>query len=173
MLGSGFRFIGFLPAKGGDRRTALAAVLADAGTQVLFEAPHRMADLLADLADPAAGQPARRVTLARELTKQFEDIVTRPAGELVAWLAGDAHRSRGEFVLVLHALAAVAADEGLPAAALQMLRVLQRELPLKQAVALAAEISGAPRNALYQQALAWRATGQAGEPAEGAAAAPD
>jgi len=161
--GGGFRFAGFLPAKGGDRRTALAAVLADPVTQVLFEAPHRIEDLLADL---AAAQPLRRVTLARELTKQFEDIVTRPAGELPEWLAADPHRSRGEFVLVLHALPAAAADEGLPATALQLLKVLVRELPLKQAVAMAAEISGAPRNALYQQALAWREGAEQDEPGQ-------
>jgi 16S rRNA (cytidine1402-2'-O)-methyltransferase len=72
-------------------------------------------------------------------------------------LAADANRARGEFVLVLHALAPAAPAEGsLPEAALQVLRVLLRELPLKQAVALAAEISGAPRNALYQWALAER-----------------
>jgi 16S rRNA (cytidine1402-2'-O)-methyltransferase len=161
--GAGFRFVGFLPAKGGDRRSALAAVMAEAGTQVLFEAPHRIGELLAEL---AAAQPARRVTLARELTKQFEDIVTRPAGELQAWLAGDVHRSRGEFVLVLHALPVAVAEAGLPPAALQALKVLARDLPLKQAVALAAEISGAPRNALYQQALAWREAGASDEPAD-------
>ena len=90
------------------------------------------------------------MTLARELTKQFETIVTRPAAELPTWQAADAQRGRGEFVLVLHALAASQpADDELPATTLNTLRVLLRELPLKQAVALAAEISGAPRNALY------------------------
>ncbi len=152
--GAGFRFVGFLPAKGGDRRTALAAVLADDGTQVLFEAPHRIGSLLDDL---AAAQPARRVTLARELTKQFETIVTQPASDLPGWLAADPHRSRGEFVLVLHAVPAAAASaDALPPEALRVLRLLLRELPLKQAVALAADISGAPRKALYQQALAER-----------------
>jgi 16S rRNA (cytidine1402-2'-O)-methyltransferase len=100
------------------------------------------------------------VTLCRELTKQFESIVTRPAAELPAWLAASTHHERGEFVLVLHALPpAVADDEALPPAALQTLRVLMRELPLKQAVALAAELSGAPRKALYQRALAERDAG--------------
>ncbi len=158
-LGQGFRFVGFLPAKGGERRTALATCAADAGTQVLFEAPHRIADLLAEL---AAAVPTRRVTLARELTKQFETIVSLPAADLPGWLATDANRSRGEFVLVLHALPAeVATADALPPAALHALRVLQRALPLKQAVALAAEISGAPRKALYKQALAERADSDA------------
>jgi 16S rRNA (cytidine1402-2'-O)-methyltransferase len=152
--GGGFVFIGFLPAKGAERNAALAAVVSETRTQVLFEAPHRIDELLAAL---AASAPTRRVTLARELTKQFETIVTRPAAELPAWQAADAQRGRGEFVLVLHALlAGKPAEDELPAATLHTLRVLLRELPLKQAVALAAEISGAPRNALYTRALAER-----------------
>lgn len=147
----GFLFVGFLPAKGGERRDALAAVLAEPRAQVLFEAPHRIGELLAALAEAAA---ARTITLCRELTKQFETIVTRPAGELPAWLAADANRLRGEFVVVLHALLPRAALAGeLPPEALRTLRTLLRELPLKQAVALAAELSGQARNALYQRAL--------------------
>lgn len=151
-LGAGFVFAGFLPARGGDRRQALATALADPRTQVLFEAPHRIAELLQALAEAA---PQRTVTLCRELTKQFETIVTRPAAALPAWLAADSNRERGEFVLVLHARPP-APQAQLPAAALHTLQVLLRELPLKQAVALAAEVSGAPRNALYQQALVGR-----------------
>jgi len=152
----GFAFVGFLPAKGAERRSALQALAAAPPCQVMFEAPHRIEALAAGLAELA---PTRQVTLCRELTKQFETIVTQPAAALPAWLAADANRARGEFVLVLHALpapAAAAADD-LPDAALQTLAVLQRALPLKQAVALAAELSGAPRNALYQRALALRA----------------
>ena len=150
----GFSFIGFLPAKGGDRQLALAAVLAHAGTQVLFEAPHRMDDLLAALASAA---PTRRVTLARELTKQFETIHTAPAAELPAWQAADAHRAKGEFVLVLHALPpAASTSDGLDPAVERTLAVLLRELPLKQAVALAVDITGMPRNTLYARALALR-----------------
>ena len=147
----GFAFRGFLPAKGAERQASLQAVAGDAAAQVLFEAPHRIGLLAADL---AAAAPARTLTLARELTKQFETVVTLPAADLPAWLAADANRQRGEFVLVLHARAEAAAQaDALPAAAEHCLAVLQRELPLKQAVALAAEISGAPRNALYQRAL--------------------
>jgi 16S rRNA (cytidine1402-2'-O)-methyltransferase len=153
---SGFRFAGFLPARGAERQATLRALLdADAGAAlVLFEAPHRIEALAAELAGHDAD---RTVTLARELTKQFESIVTMPAHELPAWLGADAHRRRGEFVLVVHARAAqpVAAD-GVPAAARHALQVLLRELPLKQAAALAAEISGASRKALYALALAQR-----------------
>jgi 16S rRNA (cytidine1402-2'-O)-methyltransferase len=128
---------------------------------VLFEAPHRIEALAAEL---AALAPTRRVTLARELTKQFESIVTDAAAALPAWLAGDANRARGEFVLVLHALplAAPAAD-ALPAEALRVLDVLLAELPLKQAAALAASICGAPRKALYREALLRRGAADSDE----------
>jgi 16S rRNA (cytidine1402-2'-O)-methyltransferase len=144
-----FTFHGFLPAKGREREQALAALLGAPGAQVVFEAPHRIELLAAAL---AAAAPARTVTLCRELTKQFETVHTAAAATLPAWLAADANRLRGEFVLVLHALPAPEAAEIDPAAH-RALDVLLRELPLKQAVALAAEISGAPRNALYALAL--------------------
>lgn len=149
---SGFRFVGFLPAKGAERQAALTRCLADDSALVLFEAPHRIESLAQALAQ---GAPARRVTVCRELTKQFEAIHCLPAGELPAWLAADSHRTRGEFVLVLHAQAA-AANDGLPADALATLRVLLAELPLKQAVSLTAQISGAARNRLYDEALRLR-----------------
>jgi 16S rRNA (cytidine1402-2'-O)-methyltransferase len=152
---AGFAFVGFLPAKGGERRDALAACLTAAGAQVLFEAPHRIEALAAALAEAA---PARRLTLCRELTKQFETVSTLAAAALPGWLAADANRRRGEFVVVLHAVPAAKAA-ALDAAAERTLAVLLRELPLKQAVALAAELSGAPRNALYQAALAQRGEG--------------
>ena len=156
-LANGFSFVGFLPAKGGDRRSAVEAVAANSGCQVLFEAPHRIAALADALAQALLATPQRRITLCRELTKQFEDVHTLAVADWPAWLAADSNRSRGEFVLVLHALPAAPVADGLPAAALALLKPLLDALPLKQAVALAAELSGAPRNALYQQALAWRA----------------
>ena len=156
VLAQGFAFIGFLPGKGADRRTALTTAASAPGCQVLFEAPHRILALAAGLAEAA---PARRVTLCRELTKQFESICTLAAADLPGWLAADSNRCRGEFVLVLHTLAPVelpADAGGLSAEAERLLGPLLRELPLKQAVALAAELSGAPRNALYERALALR-----------------
>ena len=151
---SGFAFVGFLPARGAERAAALRALAQAAVAQVLFEAPHRIEALAGEL---AALLPQRVLTLCRELTKQFETVHTLAAAELPAWLAADANRHRGEFVLVLHAPEPAAADTGLPAAAMGMLAVLLRELPLKQAVSLAAELSAAPRNALYQAALRMKA----------------
>ncbi|MGA0611345.1 16S rRNA (cytidine(1402)-2'-O)-methyltransferase [Caldimonas sp. KR1-144] len=153
--GAGFRFMGFAGSKPAERDATLARVAADDGSVVLFEAPHRIEALAAAL---GAALGVRPVTVCRELTKQFEEIATLPAEGLSAWLAADAQRRRGEFVLVVHARAPAPANaaEALPEAAERLLRVLLAELPLKQAVSLAAEASGAPRNALYARALALR-----------------
>jgi 16S rRNA (cytidine1402-2'-O)-methyltransferase len=76
-----------------------------------------------------------------------------PAAALPAWLAADANRARGEFVVVVHALGATGSEADRPAFD-ATLRTLLAALPLKQAVALTAELSGAPRNAVYERALA-------------------
>jgi 16S rRNA (cytidine1402-2'-O)-methyltransferase len=152
-LATGFAFAGFAPTKAAERRTWLDALAARRDESiVLFEAPHRMAALLDALAE---AMPTRRVTLARELTKQFEEVATLDARAAPAWLADDANRLRGEFVLVLHAMAAEEAT-ALDATAERTLALLLAELPLKQAVSLASAITGAPRNALYERALALR-----------------
>lgn len=145
-----FVFEGFLPTKPGERAAALQALLTEPRAVVLLEAPHR----IAALAQALQVFGARPVTLARELTKQFEDIATLPAQELAAWLSADPNRQRGEFVIVLHPApqAERALDEPL-----RVLRLLLAELPLKTAVRLAAEITGAPRNTLYDAALRLRA----------------
>jgi 16S rRNA (cytidine1402-2'-O)-methyltransferase len=145
----GFRFVGFLPMRSAERAAALSSLATTAVAQVLFEAPHRIEALAQALAEACA---ARRVTLCRELTKQFETVVTMAAAELPGWLAADANRVRGEFVLVLHALAPETSARE-PSSHDALLKPLLAALPLKQAVALAAEQSGAARNALYARAL--------------------
>jgi 16S rRNA (cytidine1402-2'-O)-methyltransferase len=158
-LAQGFRFVGFLPSKGAQRRLALDTCLETSEASVLFEAPHRMQALAAELAERCAATPAaqsRTVTLCRELTKQFEEVATLPAEGLPAWLAADPQRTRGEFVLVVHAQNRPTTESTLPAGALRTLGLLMSELPLKQAASLAAQISGAPRNALYDAALSMR-----------------
>lgn len=172
-VGEGFRMVGFLPAKGQERAAAVARCLADDATQVLFEAPHRIAALAAAFAERAEGADRERpLTICRELTKQFEAIDTVTLASWPAWLAADADRGRGEFALVLHARPAAAVDEAsLPPLALTTLRALLAELPLKQAVSLAAQISGAPRNALYDAALRLKAAPPADD--DGAQAAPE
>jgi 16S rRNA (cytidine1402-2'-O)-methyltransferase len=155
----GFVFAGFLPARTGDRATRIAALAAENRPVVLLEAPHR----IAALAQALAPLGPRRLTVGRELTKQFEQIVTLPTGQFAAWLAADSHRSRGEFVLVLHGQpAAEAPDDGL-----RVVQLLMDELPLKTAVRLAVAITGAPRNQLYDAALALRAHRDGGDPDAG------
>jgi 16S rRNA (cytidine1402-2'-O)-methyltransferase len=155
----GFEFVGFLPAKGGERQRALAAAATRAAAQVLFEAPHRIEALAASMASACAARP---LTVCRELTKQFESVATMPADQLPAWLAADANRVRGEFVLVLHGQAQAVDDA--EAHATTTLQTLLAELPLKQAVSLAASLTGQPRNVLYEQALRLKHEGEgAGE----------
>ncbi|WP_416546890.1 16S rRNA (cytidine(1402)-2'-O)-methyltransferase [Limnohabitans sp. DCL3] len=142
----GFVFSGFLPSKLGERQQAVQALAQDSRAVVLLEAPHRIEALAQALA--VLGE--RRITVGRELTKQFEQIETVAANALPAWLAEKPDRQRGEFVLVLHD-APVAATEG---EGVRVLQVLLTELPLKTAVKLAAEITGESKNALYDKALA-------------------
>jgi len=142
----GFVFAGFLPSKSTERLAAVGALEAEARAVVMLEAPHRIEAAATALA--ALGQ--RLLTVGRELTKQFEEIATVAAQAFPAWLAADANRLRGEFVLVLHP-APAAIQTGTDT---RVLVLLLAELPLKTAVRLAAEITGAPRNALYQAALA-------------------
>ena len=152
---SGFAFAGFLAARGGERARDLASLARAPATQVVFEAPHRIESLAGAL---AAACPERTTTLCRELTKQFETIATMPARALPAWLAADPNRTRGEFVVVLHAIAEAQRAAG----ALEhdvVLVPLLAALPLKQAVALAGEITAAPRNLLYARALELKSGG--------------
>jgi len=142
---SGFLFAGFLASKHAERATQVQQLGQEARCCVLLEAPHR----IGELAQALAVLGPRPVTLAREITKQFEEIVTQPADQLPAWLEGSPQRSRGEFVVVLHPVA-LQDDSG---EGLRVLRLLLAELPTKAAVRLTAEITGAPRNALYDAAL--------------------
>ncbi len=145
---SGFVFAGFLPAKATERNVAVQALSTEPRAVVLLEAPHRIEALAVALA--VLGE--RAITIGRELTKQFEEIATVRADRFSAWLAEQPNRTRGEFALVLHPAAAgtsSGADEGL-----RVLHLLLPELPLKTAVKLSADITGASRNALYETALA-------------------
>lgn len=169
----GFRFVGFVAAKAAARLQELHQLGADPGASVLFEAPHRIEALAEALAEVL---PARRLSVCRELTKQFESIHTLDCAEFPAWLAADADHRRGEFVLVLHARGAAdraaQAHQGVGAVSNEhLLRTLMEELPLKQAVALAARISGAARNLLYEQALALRPGAEEGAAATAAGTA--
>lgn len=151
---SGFYFEGFLPASGSQRRKRLEILKTLPTTLVFYEAPHRIVECVTDLAAVLGGH--RQLTLARELTKTFETIYTCSLAEAIDWLQADPNQQRGEFVLLVHAdmqEKAVGLDD-------ETLRILQRllqELPLKQAVALATDITGQKKNELYEAALAIKA----------------
>lgn len=148
-----FVFAGFLASKAAERQREVQLIGADARACVLLEAPHRIEALAKDLG--ALGE--RMLTVGRELTKQFEEVAHLKAQDFSAWLQANANRTRGEFVLLVHPQPAIAETEGsVDAAALRTLDVLLKELPLKTAVKLCAEITGQPRNALYDAALARR-----------------
>jgi 16S rRNA (cytidine1402-2'-O)-methyltransferase len=145
-----FYFVGFLPAKARQRETALQGLVAVTATMVFYEAPHRILDCVEALA--AVFEPTRQVVFARELTKMFEEIHRCPLAEALAWVKADAHREKGEFVVLLEG-APAGADAG-DAEAERILNILLAECSVKQAANLAAQITGRKKNALYERALA-------------------
>lgn len=147
-----FLFAGFLPSKATARRAEIERLAATEAALVFYEAPHRIEETVADLAAVLA--PQRTLVIARELTKLFEQIAAMPVGEGPAWLAADANRRRGEFVLVV---SGPPLRQGLGAEEERVLQTLLAELPVKQAAKLAAAITGAARNALYERALELKA----------------
>jgi 16S rRNA (cytidine1402-2'-O)-methyltransferase len=146
----GYTFIGFLPHGANDRKQALQQAFNQPRAVVLFEAPHRIEALARDVAQLGAAHD-RLITVGRELTKQFEDVTTLKAADWPAHLAANSNAARGEFAIVIHpeTLQEASAD----AVDTQVLALLLKELPVKTAVKLAADITGQSRNALYAAAL--------------------
>lgn len=147
---NGFYFHGFLPASGAARRKQLEALNSQTVTLVLYEAPHRIVGCVEDIAKVLGEN--RQITFARELTKTFETIYTCPASLASAWLQADSNQQRGEFVLLVEAAPVVEAQE-ISEEAQRVLKCLLAELPLKQAVALATEITQLKKNDLYEFSL--------------------
>ncbi len=143
-----FLFYGFLPNKSGARRTVLQSLTSHPYTLVFYEAPHRIVECVTDLCAVFGGE--RQIVLAREITKLFETIHVCDLRNAEAWLQSDSNQQRGEFVVLV---SGAITQAGLAVETLNMLSLLLEELPLKQAVQLAAKISGAHRNELYQHAL--------------------
>ncbi|XBS69362.1 16S rRNA (cytidine(1402)-2'-O)-methyltransferase [Acerihabitans sp. KWT182] len=144
-----FCYEGFLPAKRKGRLDSLQALEQESRTLIFYESPHRLLESLEDMA--TAWGPLRYVVLARELTKTWENIHGAPVGELLDWVREDENRSRGEMVLIVEGFSAQ--EDSLPPEALRTLVLLQKELPLNKAAALAAQIHGVKKNALYRHAL--------------------
>lgn len=143
-------FHGFLPPKSGARQAQLHSLATLPVALVFYEAPHRIEETLADMT--AVLDSARDVTLARELTKRFESIVTLPLRDATAWLAADTNHARGEFVVVVHPPAAEAAM--VDAEAMRVLAVLLEELPPALAARLTSKITGRSKAELYKMTLA-------------------
>lgn len=147
---NGFYFHGFLPASGASRRKMLEYLKSQTVTLVLYEAPHRILECVEDLAKVLGEN--RKITFCRELTKAFETIYTCVLSEASVWLQADPNQQRGEFVLLIEAAPIVEAQE-ISIETQRILKCLLAELPLKQAVALATEITKLKKNDLYEFAL--------------------
>ncbi len=145
-----FVFEGFLPARPVARRRRLEELKGESRTLVFHESSHRIVECLGDMAEILGGD--RPAVIARELTKVFETIESGGLATLLAWLQADPNQQKGEFVVLVQGRPQ--AGEGtLDEATRQVLAVLVTELPLKQAAALAAKITGRSKNELYAQAL--------------------
>lgn len=144
-----FVFEGFLPARGPARARRLEDLRAEPRTMIFYEAPHRVVDSLAAMAEIFG--PQREASYAREITKVHETIRRMPLGELAAWVASDPEQRLGEIVVVVQGAPAESVDEE---HARRVLGLLVEELPLKRAAAVAAEITGVARNTLYAWGLA-------------------
>ncbi|GDY26528.1 16S rRNA (cytidine(1402)-2'-O)-methyltransferase [Agarivorans sp. Toyoura001] len=144
-----FLYEGFLPAKTKARQERLNELRQETRTVVYYESPHRIVDSLADIVLCLGDE--RQVVMAREITKTFETIKSLPAAELLAWVKADANQQKGEIVLVVSGHQKN--NEQLPVDALDTLKLLQTELPLKKAAALTAKIYGLKKNALYEYGL--------------------
>lgn len=152
---NGFYFHGFLPASGAARRRVLESLKPQLVTLVLYEAPHRIIECVEDIEKVLGGD--RQVTFARELTKTFETIYTCSTDQARAWLQADANQQRGEFVLLVESAPVIELQE-INEETQRVLKCLMTELPLKQAVALATEITREKKNTLYEFALTLKQT---------------
>lgn len=152
-----FVFEGFLPHKSGARQKRLQALVSELRTLIFYEAPHRILDTLADMGAVFGAQ--RQAVLARELTKTFETIKGASLGELLAWIKSDANQQKGEMVVLLHGAPESDSVSG-EAEVMRILHVLSEELPLSQASALTAKITGLKKKQVYQMGLALSAKGE-------------
>lgn len=149
-----FLFEGFLPAKQGARKAALERLARESATLVFYESPHRIIDTVREIERVMGGE--RELVLARELTKAFETFYAGGAKSVGDALEADPHGSRGEFVVMVHG----AGDAEVAAGSVEVDRILElllKELPVKKAAKLAAELTGSSKNELYQRALELKA----------------
>jgi len=147
-----FLFVGFLPAKRTGRRAALERLARETATLVFYESPHRILDTVADIA--AVLGEGRELVLGRELTKTFETFYADTVEGVLDMLSADPHGSKGEFVVMIHGADQALDDDSEAALDVdRLIKLLLPELPVKKVAKLAAELSGRPKNELYQRAL--------------------
>jgi 16S rRNA (cytidine1402-2'-O)-methyltransferase len=164
-----FVFEGFLPARAVERRESLARLATETRTLVFFEAPHRIADTLADLA--AAFGEARPAVIARELTKLHETVYRGSLAELRALARSDANLARGEITLLGEGAREAPEDAASAPLLRHALQLLLPELPVSRAAAIAAQLTGVRRSAAYELGLQLQrgiraAAGQPADPGE-------
>lgn len=147
-----FLFVGFLPAKRTGRRAALEQLRQESATLVFYESPHRILNAVGDIA--AVLGEGREIVLGRELTKTFETFYSGSVSEVLAALEADPHGAKGEFVVMIRGAEPIASSEAGGALDVDhLIRLLLPELPVKKVAKLASELSGRPKNELYQRAL--------------------
>lgn len=144
-----FSFEGFLPSKSGARQASLKALAEEARTMVFYDAPRRAIDTVRDIVSTLGGE--RYIVIARELTKTFETIYGDSAENLLTWLEQDPNQLKGEMVLIIEGYKAQ--ENEISAEVIRTLKLLLAEMKPKKACAIAAEIYGVKKNALYDVAL--------------------
>ena len=144
-----FSFEGFLPVKEKAKTEKLTALAEETQTMIFYESPRRMQDTVKHIINIMGAE--RKLVVARELTKLFESFYVLPAGEMLAWLEQDTNHCRGEFVLMV--AGASKNEEALSVEAIKTLTLLKKELPLKKAAAITAEIHHLKKNDLYKWGL--------------------
>ncbi|MCX8661406.1 16S rRNA (cytidine(1402)-2'-O)-methyltransferase [Gilliamella sp. B2772] len=147
-----FSYEGFLPAKTKARQDYLTTLIDEPRTMIFYESTHRLLDTLHDMQTIWGSD--RQIVLAKELTKTWETIVHFSIKDLIEWLEEDSNRQKGEFVLIAEGVSKT--DDVIDAKAINTLKLLLNELPLKKAAAITAEIYGLKKNQLYQLGLAFQ-----------------
>ena len=146
-----FRFEGFLPAKPGNRKKVLKTLAHESATMIFYEAPHRVLACVDDIVEIFGVD--HQMTVCRELTKRWETVKCASASDIAEWMRGDSNQQRGEFVLIVAGVVNEESDAEVAEEVRHMLSVLMDNMPVSQAAAVAAKISGLKKNHLYQLAL--------------------
>jgi len=145
---SKFIFEGYLPAKSEARKKVLQQLISESRTLIFYEAPHRIRDSVQDMRDIFGTE--RRATIARELTKQYEQIVRDSLSEVYEKIISEEIKIKGEFVIIIEGAQEISVSD---AEVLRINQILSEKLPPKDAAGLTSKITGKKKNEVYQMAL--------------------